>query len=270
MGLVIALGNLILGIAYGGLSAVGMWEAASQYRYRGLSRFGLGFSLIGASCGGHHFAMAWQALQGPDASVPNLLVTLLGLPAALVFCGLRIEAMRGGRGERMLTGGAHALVVLGLAYFAVIGWAAGQTALNAPALSGHAGAGCGPALTATGIDLTTAALLTNLCAAAAFVMVGGCLLDTQVHRYIAHQQWSLSGLSLAMVFPTCAAMHLIDALMAGPHSLSLPFDVFGVPAAAYFLWIVRQVHKDCVADWNRRPLAGTAGRPERASPWSGT
>ena len=48
----------------------------------------------------------------------------------------------------------------------------------------------------------------------------------------------------------------------------LVFDMIGVPASVYFLWVVKQLHNDFLTDWNRRPLVGTAAAPARHSPWS--
>jgi hypothetical protein len=62
-------------------------------------------------------------------------------------------------------------------------------------------------------------------------------------------------------------MHVIHALSFGSHSATLPFDLLGVPASIYFLWVVKRVHRDAVVDWNRRPLVGIAGTPDRSSPW---
>jgi len=70
------------------------------------------------------------------------------------------------------------------------------------------------------------------------------------------------------VFFTCAQMHLIDATAPGGGLISL-FDLFGIPASVYFLWVVKLVHNDSVTDWNRRPLVGAAAAPARPSPWSG-
>jgi hypothetical protein len=47
----------------------------------------------------------------------------------------------------------------------------------------------------------------------------------------------------------------------------LPFDLLGIPASIYFLWIVKRVHNDSVVDWNRRPLVGAAATPDRSAPW---
>jgi len=63
-------------------------------------------------------------------------------------------------------------------------------------------------------------------------------------------------------------MHLIQALACNPDTATLPFDLFGVPASSYFLWVVRRLHRDSVGDWNRRPMFGVAAVPKRAGPWS--
>jgi hypothetical protein len=78
---------------------------------------------------------------------------------------------------------------------------------------------------------------------------------------------SLSGVALTGVFFTCAQMHFIDATTGG-NGLMLVFDLIGIPASVYFLWVVKQVHNDSVMDWNRRPLVGAAAAPARPSPWS--
>jgi hypothetical protein len=98
-------------------------------------------------------------------------------------------------------------------------------------------------------------------------MVGCYLADRQVRSYLTNGGWSLSGAALTVVFFTCAQMHFIDATTPGS-SLMLLFDLIGIPASIYFLW-VKQVHNDSVMDWNRRPLVGAAATPARPSPWSG-
>jgi surface polysaccharide O-acyltransferase-like enzyme len=111
--------------------------------------------------------------------------------------------------------------------------------------------------------------MANLFVAITYGMVGWYLADCQVRRHVAEKAWSLSGVSLSVVFFTCALMHLIYATTER-HSATLLFDLFGVPASIYFLWIVKRVHSDSVVDWNRRPLVGAASRPARSSPWSGS
>jgi hypothetical protein len=99
-------------------------------------------------------------------------------------------------------------------------------------------------------------------------MVGWYLADRQLRRLLTSGAWSLSGLALTGVFFTCAQMHLIDATTRG-NDVMFFFDLIGIPASVYFLWVVKQVHNDAMVDWNRRPLVGAAAAPARPSPWSG-
>src|SRR6516164_2780570 len=89
----------------------------------------------------------------------------------------------------------------------------------------------------------------------AFGMVGCYLADHQVGRHLTSDAWLLSGVALTGV--TCAQMHFIDATIYG-NSLMLIFDLIGIPALVYFLWVISQVYNDSVMDWNRRPLVGAA------------
>ena len=111
-------------------------------------------------------------------------------------------------------------------------------------------------------------LLANVFVTVTYAMVGWYLMATQIRRYAITRQWSLSGLALAAIFPTCAAMHLVMGLSSAPDSATLPFDLLGVPASVYFLWVVRQLHMDSAVDWNQRPLVGVTAQPSRPAPWS--
>jgi len=270
--LIIGWGNLAIGAAYSCLGLLSAWEVLSQYRQRGLSRFGLGFSLMAASCGPHHLVHGWCVLHGGAVSMPMLVVTIIGLPAGVIFCTLRVEAMLGGRGDRTITAAPHGLVALTLAFAIAAGSLTAQAVATRPlpgtatcTLFGLKVIGAASA----GMSFASVLFATNMCAAAAYVMVGWYLIVTQVRRYVAEEQWSLSGLALAAVFPTCAFMHVIHATSFGAHGATLPFDLLGVPASIYFLWVVKRVHRDSVVDWNRRPLVGVAAVPDRSSPWSG-
>jgi hypothetical protein len=268
--LIVGIGNLVIGLAYTGLGLLSAWEAITQYRYRGLSRFGLGFSLMAASCGPHHLILGWCVLQSGMATTPMLAITLVGLPAGTTFVVLRLEAMFGGRGDRTVTVTPQwplfGAVMLLLAVGALAGWSLLQPPLPPDAICRAPAPD--EAAPSPLWNLESLVLLTNLCVTVAYAMVGWYLVDTQVRRYVASGSWSLSGLSLSCVFPTCAFMHLVHAFAMGPHSATLPFDLLGVPASIYFLWVVRQVHRDSVVDWNRRPLVGVAAPTDRSSPWS--
>ncbi|MEO8316281.1 MAG: hypothetical protein ABI645_15985 [Pseudomonadota bacterium] len=268
--LIIGGGHFALGVTYSALGLLTLWEVASQYRQRGLSRFGLGFLLMAASCGPHHLVHGWCVMHGGAVSLPMLAATLIGLPAGLVFVCLRIEAIAGGRGDRTIIAKPNTPIALAGVFAAAVGAFAAQ-AVAAPPLPGAAmctmfGLKVQSQLL-PGVNVLSLLFVSNVVAAAAYSIVGWYILSTQVRRYVTQRQWSLSGLSLAAVFPTCAFMHVIHALSAGSHSATLPFDMLGVPASIYFLWTVTRVQRDTLADWNRRPLVGVAGTPERSSPW---
>ncbi len=271
MALVVGIGNLLVGLAYAGLGLLSAWEAFSQYRTRGLSRFGLGFSMMAASCGPHHLVHGWCVLAGGAVSAPLVGITLLGLPAGLLFCALRLEAMRGGQGDRLLAINPVGMAALASGFLAAVGLLAGW-AISTPApliepvvctpqgLQSLAGAGSA--------QLPLLIQFANLFVTLSYGMVGWYLGATQVRRFVLERTWSLSGLSLAAVFPTCAAMHLLVALDKQHDAATLPFDLIGVPASIYFLWVVRRLYNDSVIDWNRRPLVGIAAAPVREAPWS--
>ena len=274
MSLVIGIGSLLIGFAYLGLGLLSAWETFSLHRYRGWSRFGIGFSLMAASCGPHHLIHGWHALRGGSISWPMLAATCIGLPAGLIFVGLRIETALGGRGDRRPGCSRYWPVALAAAFAIAVGlltgWTLGrptsiftsQSMCTALGLSGRTG------VPGAGFDFTSGTFMANLFVAITYGMVGWYLADYQVRRYVAEGGWSLSGVSLSGVFFSCALMHLVYA-MTEHHGATLPFDLLGVPASVYFLWIVKRVHNDSVVDWNRRPLVGTASPPERSSPWSG-
>jgi hypothetical protein len=258
-------GNLLVGLAYLGLGLLSAWEAYSQFRYRGLSRFGLGFTMMAASCGPHHLVHGWCVLQTGIVTTPMVAATLLGLPAGVTFCVLRAEAMLGGRGDRTLMAPPRFMVAAGLAWLGLTGAAAGW-ALAAPAMPGWDVCTRVTVLAPNvGRALVSAS---NLFVVVTYGMVGWYLAATQIQRYAVHRTWSVSGVALSAVFPTCAAMHLIVALTGSQEVATLPFDLWGVPASVFFLWVVRQLHTDSAIDWNRRPLVGLAAAPGRPAPWN--
>jgi hypothetical protein len=273
MSLVIGLSNLAIGLAYAGLGLLSAWEAISLHRYRGWSRFGIGFSLMAASCAPHHLVHGWCVLQGESVSWPMFAATLIGLPAGLIFVLLRFETMWGGQGERMVAASPHRMVLLGGAFTIVAGWLAAwafaQPGADDPFLVLCTSLGLVAPATAPGarIDLASITFLANAFVAVTYGMVGWYLADHQVRRHLRSGAWSLSGVALTGVFFTCAQMHLIDATTRG-NGLMLIFDLIGIPASVYFLRVVKQVHSDSVLDWNRRPLVGAAAAPARPSPWS--
>lgn len=272
--LIIGLSNLAIGLAYAGLGVLSAWEAISLHRYRGWSRFGLGFTLMAASCGPHHLTHGLHVLAGGSISWPMFAATLIGLPAGLVFLGLRFEAVCGGQGERWLAVRPDRAVLFAGGFTVVAAWlAAGALAqpdadFTLRALCTSAGLVAQGLVPETGIEFASVGFLANVFVAVTYGVVGWYLADRQVRRYLTDGAWSLSGVALTGVFFTCAQMHLIDA-MTSTSGATLVFDLIGIPASVYFLRVVRQVHSDSVMDWNRRPLVGAAAAPARPSPWSG-
>jgi len=271
--LVIGLSNLAIGLAYAGLGLLSAWETISLRHYRGWSRFGLGFSLMAASCGPHHLTHGWHVLHGEAVSWPMFAATLIGLPAGLTFVWLRIEAMWGGQGERRIAASPQQAIVAAGALTMAAGWLAASAfawpgaGVSQGDLCTSAGLVTRATASGTGIDFGSVMFLANIFVTVTYGMVGWYLADHQVRRYLTDGVWSLSGVALSGVFFTCAQMHLIDATTHG-EGLMLAFDLIGIPASVYFLWIVKQLHTDSLTDWNRRPLVGTAATPARPSPWS--
>ena len=273
MSLVIGLSNLALGLAYAGLGSLSAWETISLHHYRGWSRFGIGFSLMAASCGPHHLVHGWHVLfQGESVSWPMFAATLIGLPAGLIFLWLRFETMWGGEGERSVAVSPHRAVLLVSALTVVAGWLAAwafvQPGANDLFQVLCTSAGLVTTASGAGIDFASITFLANVFVTVTYGMVGWYLADHQVRRHLATGVWSLSGVALMGVFFTCAQMHFIDATTRG-NGVMLVFDLIGIPASVYFLRVVKQLHNDSVTDWNRRPLVGAAAAPARPSPWSG-
>jgi hypothetical protein len=271
MSFVVGLSNLAIGLAYAGLGVLGAWETASLHRYRGWSRFGLGFSLMAASCGPHHLVHGWHVFQGASVSWPMFAATVIGLPAGLTFVLLRLERMWGGQGERIVTATADRVAMLAGAFVLVTGVLAAGVFVQpgADALWQFVCTSSGLVTRSEpGVDFTSLTFIANVFVTITYGMVGWYLGDCQVRRYLTNGVWSLSGVSLSGVFFTCALMHLVDATTHGDSNM-LFFDLLGIPASIYFLWVVKLVHNDSVMDWNRRPVVGAAAAPARPSPWSG-
>jgi len=76
-------------------------------------------------------------------------------------------------------------------------------------------------------------------------------------------------LSLTAVFPTCALMHLtwVAYAMVGTYDLEWHLrviDWLSVPAAIYFLWVVRALSQGVLTDWNKTAAASAGGELQPA------
>jgi hypothetical protein len=97
--------------------------------------------------------------------------------------------------------------------------------------------------------------LPNLMLVVIYAVIGYFLWATQIANRPLLGGWSVSGLCLAVIFPTCAVMHGIFALytMTGayePVSHGLAIDILAVPAGLYFLWVVHALYRGDFLDWN--------------------
>lgn len=232
--------NLLLGSVYTGYGVLTIIDLKRGWKLRGFSHFGLAWIAMAFTCGPHHLEHGLHVAFAGRAGGPlDLLAVLAGLPAGAVWFWLRIEALGGGRGERFLAGtprGVAALPVLSGAYLAL-----------------YAG-GVGLVLRRGG-DFRPE-LVPNVLLLGLYGTVGFYLLRTQLANHALLRGWSLSGLSLTLVFPTCGLMHAVSVVYAssGRYDVDvhgLIIDWLAVPAAVYFLWVVRALNHSAFADWNR-------------------
>ena len=254
MSLAAGLLALLTGIAYTLLGAITAYDLARHARRRGHSHFGLGFLLMAATCGPHHLVHATHLLfEGHAASWALLAALAVGLPPGAIFTLLRLEALAGGRGDRFATGTPVHIAVLPVLVAASAGAVVLAAAQIAPRPDGAWG---------------WAGVLANAFLALAYLVTGAIVLRTQLARRAGLGGWSVSGVAMAGVFTTCGLSHLVTGLTTRAELHTLAFDLPGVPAAAYFLWVVYRLNRSSLNDWNRRPLVGRAARHSRPAPWT--
>lgn len=253
MSLSVGILNIVLGFVYtqyGVMTMIEMWRNRDTM---GFSHFGLAWIAMAFTCGPHHFVHGLHVVaEGRSGGVLDLVAVLVGFPAGVIWFALRVEAFVGGRGDRFIPGSP--LWVLALPTLAGIY----LTALVAALL------GLGP------WQLSHLPLaLPNILLVPIYITIGYFLIRTQVANRRPLGGWSLSGLSLAVIFPTCAAMHAVYAayLMTTVyvpdwHGLSVGW--LAVPAGLYFLWVVRALYKGTFRDWNGAPRATSSPVPAPA------
>lgn len=237
----LAIFNLVLGTAYVGYGVLTAMDLKRGWSKNGFSHFGAAWILMAFTCGPHHLAHALHlGMEGRPGGALDLLAVAVGLPAGVIWLMLRIEAYKGGRGDRTFTGTASwmlILPVLSVVYVGVFGFGAVTLVGRADSLS------------------FTSTILPNLMLLSIYCAIGFLLWRTQIRNRRLSGSWSLSGVSLGIVFPTCALMHfawVVYAISGVYH-----YDVHGfvidwlaVPAALYFLWVVEALQRGSLADWN--------------------
>jgi hypothetical protein len=248
--------NIVLGLVYTSYGTMTAVEMLRNRRVMGFSHFGMAWIAMAFTCGPHHFVHGIHlAFEGRDAGFLDILVVAIGFPAGVIWFSLRLEAFIGGRGDRAIAGTPLWVALLPTIAGVYV------TALAAALLD----------LGAQSITLT-AEVWANIALVLLYTAVGYYCGRTQLANHRAMGGWSLSGLALTVVFPTCAMMHGVYAYYeatgfydADVHNHWV--DLLAVPAAIYFLWVVRALARGAFHDWNGAPArarAGGVGAPQPA------
>jgi hypothetical protein len=231
--------NLLLGVVYTCYGVMTAIEMKRDWRAYGFSHFGAAWVAMAFTCGPHHlFHGLHQAFEGRPGGPLDLVAVLVGLPVGAIWFLLRVEAFVGGRGDRFISGTPRWLKAM-------------------PATSGVYVAALGAAAIATAwVGVTFAPVIApNIALAVIYVTIGYFLLRTQLRNRAPLGGWSVSGVTLMAVFPTCALMHVVfityfltKLYQFDVHSLVI--DSLGVPAGLYFLLVVRALYRRSLHDWN--------------------
>lgn len=248
--------NAGLGLVYLVLGVVFLIDIRRGRRTMGFSHLGTGMVAMAFTCGPHHLEHGLHlALAGRQAGPLEVLALVVGLPPAALWAALRIEALAGGRGDRFVAGTPRWLAALPLV-------SAGYLVAMVAVLLLRVGEGAsfGPRL------------VPNVVLVWMYGTIGFYLLRTQRANRGPLGGWSVSGLSVTGLFSTCAVMHaawltyaVVGTYDVEGHGLIVAW--LSVPAALYFLWVVRALWLGTVSDWNHT-ATGLAheGRAEEPSP----
>jgi hypothetical protein len=243
--------SIVLGSVYTSYGIMTVVDLAGGWRRYGYSHFGLAWIAMAFTCGPHHLEHGLHLLGGGrQPGLLELAAVIVGFPAGVIWFLLRCEAMLGGRGDRTLAGDdpvVGALPSLSIGYAVLYG--------------------IGALVVLRSFERFPPMVASNLMLVVLYGMIGWYLFRTQVATHSGSGRWSLSGVSLTLVFPTCALMHgaWIVYEITGtyePDVHTKVIDWLAVPAAAYFLWVVRGLHAGTVRDWNE---ATTGAVPSVAS-----
>ncbi len=251
--------NVILGAVYLQYGTITFVEMRRNWSKMGFSHFGAAWIAMAFTCGPHHMVHGVHILfEGRQAGTLDLIAVAVGAPAGVIWFRLRVEAFLGGRGDRHIAG--DPLWIWALPTLFGIYW----TALIAAALS------AGP----PHWDRLPS-LIPNLLLVVLYAMVAWYVSRTQVANRRPLGGWSVSGVSLGVIFWTCATMHAIYALYTltsryGFDVHGFVVDIVAVPAAIYFVTVVRALQRGTFRDWNSvgRALDAAAERAAPAPPRS--
>ena len=230
--LLVGLLNMTLGVVYTSYGFMAMSDLRRGVATRGELHFGRAWVAMAFTCGPHHFEHGLHVLSGDRlGGFGDVVAVVAGLPAGVTWFALRLEAFFGGRGDRHVSGTpawVRALPYVGGAYaLAMVGAAVRLLTKDAS---------------------LRPVLAPNLWLVVLYVMIGWYLGKTQIRAHEAIGGWSLSGLSLTVVFPTCAVMHASWVVYAAAGLYDIPshlltIDWLAVPSALYFVWVVRALYR---------------------------
>ncbi len=235
----VAVINLVVGAVYGSLGMLIVVDLKLGWHLFGFSRFGGGLAAVAFTCGAHHLVQGQHvAFEGHDPGALDLVSVLVGLPFGLTWLWLRLEALAGGVGDRIIRGNPGWLLAMPTVAAVYV------TALVAAAivvLQGPVG--------------FPAALVVQVLLVLVYARIGSMLLRTQLVLRSESGGWSLSGCTMSALFLTCSVMHAVLVLygvdgrqVTDAHELVVAF--LGVPAGLYFLSVVRNLVREEISDWN--------------------
>jgi hypothetical protein len=252
----VAIANIVLGVAYTGYGMMTAIEMKRDWRTFGFSHFGAAWVCMAFTCGPHHLDHGLHVAAAGRLGGPlDLLAVLVGLPVGVLWLWLRLEAFLGGRGDRFIVGDPRWLraapAVSGL-YVAALTIACAAVLAGPRARPGFA-------------------VWANLVIVALYIAVGWFVLRTQIANRPNLGGWSVSGLCLSVIFPTCALMHGVWAAyaVAGRYQQDghgLAIDWLSIPSGIYFLFVVRSLYRDSLRDWNDGPDEVPAATPDSTEP----
>ena len=239
---IVALVNLVLGTAYCGYGIMTAIEMKRDYRSFGFSHFGAAWICMAFTCGPHHlFHGVHLAVEGRPGGALDATAVIIGLPVGVLWLYLRVEAFIGGRGDRFVVGTPawlRAAPPLAAVYLAVL-------------------LAAGIAITGARVTLDSM-IVANIALLGIYMAIGWFILRTQLANRPSMGGWSVSGLCLSAIFPTCALMHAVWAIydINGTYHVDMHgfvIDWLSIPAGLYFLWVVRGLYRDTLHDWNEGP-----------------
>ena len=249
MSLLLAVLSIVLGTVYTSYGLMTIMDLSKGWRRFGFSHFGAAWIAMAFTCGPHHLEHGLHILNGDRGAGPlELFAVLVGFPAGVIWFLLRVEAMLGGRGDRIVRGDStvvRSLPAVSVGYVLVFAALATAALLSPVQL---------PPMVASNVLLVVL-----------YSMIGWYLLRTQLATHTITGHWSVSGVALTIVFPTCAVMHAAWAIyqITGRYEAdihSIVIDWLAVPAAAYFLWVVRGLYAGTVRDWNEATTGAVPGK----------